>query len=385
MSEPEPKPAATAASSAATDRAATDKDWASLAASLATEKTARAANPAEQPAVVRGAFASSLALVLALISISVAGMLWWQYRQFYVSLDQTDVSQALSLERVRAEQRALADKLDGADEEIALLRELNTTLGERIDTLPGRLVEIEQRLDTVQGGSFDARATMLRAEAEYYLTVANTELALVGNWEGAITALELADGRLAEIANPTLAPVREAIAGELLALRSVRLPDTEGIVFSLGRLAGRVDALPLRADLPAGLHGDTAVEPEPEPGLERLWFSIKRTLLGLVRVERRDDPVPAALSAAERVLVRQQLAVELELARIAVLRGQRDAFQSSLDGALAILERSFSADSGDVDGAAILLREMRGLAIDPPRPEISGSLNLLRGQTTGAR
>jgi uroporphyrin-3 C-methyltransferase len=179
--------------------------------------------------------------------------------------------------------------------------------------------------------------------------------------------------------------VREAIAGELLALRSVRLPDTEGIVFSLGRLAGRVDALPLRADLPAGLHGDTAVEPEPEPGLERLWFSIKRTLLGLVRVERRDDPVPAALSAAERVLVRQQLAVELELARIAVLRGQRDAFQSSLDGALAILERSFSADSGDVDGAAILLREMRGLAIDPPRPEISGSLNLLRGQTTGAR
>jgi uncharacterized protein HemX len=378
MSEPEQTTTNPAASGAS------DKDWASLAASLATEKTARAASPAEQP-VARGAFASSLALVLALISISVAGMLWWQYRQFYVSLDQTDVSQALSLERVRAEQRALADKLDGADEEIALLRELNTTLGERIDTLPGRLAEIEQRLDTVQGGSFDARATMLRAEAEYYLTVANTELALAGNWEGAITALELADGRLAEIATPTLAPVREAIAGELLAVRSVRLPDTEGIVFSLGRLAGRVDALPLRADLPAGLHGDEAEGPEPEPGLARLWFSIKRTLLGLVRVERRDDPVPAALSAAERVLVRQQFAVELELARIAVLRGQAEAFQSSLDRALEILEHSFSADSGDVDGAAILLREMRGLAIDPPRPAIGGSLNLLRGQSTGAR
>lgn len=380
MSEPEPKPDTTAAGSAATD-----KDWAGLAASLAAEKPARAASAAEQPVAIRGAFASSLALVLALISISVAGMLWWQYRQFYVSLDQTDVSQALSLERVRAEQRALTDKLEGADEEIALLRELNATLGERIDTLPGRIVEIEQRLDTVTGGSFDARATMLRAEAEYYLTVANTELALAGNWEGAITALELADGRLAEIANPTLAPVREAIAGELLALRSVRLPDTEGIVFSLGRLAGRVDALPLRADLPAGLNGDAVEAPEPEPGLARLWFSIKRTLLGLVRVERRDDPVPAVLSAAERVLVRQQLAVELELARISVLRGQAEAFQSSLDRALAILEQSFSADSGDVDGAAILLREMRGLAIDPPRPEIGGSLNLLRGQTTGAR
>ena len=36
-------------------------------------------------------------------SITVAGMLWWQYRQFYVALDQTDSDAALSLERVRAE------------------------------------------------------------------------------------------------------------------------------------------------------------------------------------------------------------------------------------------------------------------------------------------
>ena len=75
--------------------------------------------------------------------------------------------------------------------------------------------DLERRLDAVQGGSFDARGDLLRSEAEYYLTVANTELGLAGDWENAIKALELADGLLAELADPRLGPVREAIAGEL--------------------------------------------------------------------------------------------------------------------------------------------------------------------------
>ena len=382
MSEPDKsEPAAVARDPTA------DRDWSSLAAALAADKTARSAEGAASaeppPGVQRAVFTSSLALMLGLISITVAGMLWWQYRQFYVSLDQTDSATAVSLERVRAEQRALQDALKDVGEDIDLLRQLNGGIAERVDTMPGRFVELERRVDALQGGSFDARSTLLRAEAEYYLAVANTELALLGNWENATTALELADGRLAEIANPELAPVREAIAGELLTLRSRRLPDIEGIVFSLGRLATRADALPLRADLPASFAVGAAQEPEAEPGLGRLWVAIKRTLLSFVSVQRRDDPVPQALSAAERLLVRRQLELELELARVAALRAQPEAFQSGLETAIAILQRDFAVDSAEVEGALALLREMRGLTIDPERPNISGSLNLLRGQGNG--
>jgi uncharacterized protein HemX len=375
--------------SAAQRAPAADQEWAKLASSLAAEKAARPSSDAAAAlpprGVQRAVFSSSFALLLSFIAIMVAGMLWWQYRQFYVSLDQTDAAAAESLARVRAEQRALQDGLAEANEDVDTLRQLNTSLGERLDALPGRFVALEERLDAVQGGSFDARGNLLRSEAEFYLTVANTELALTADFDSAVTALELADGRLAEIANPELAPVRDAIAGELLALRSLRLPDIEGIVFSLGRLAARADELPLRADSPSSLATATAEELEAEPGLGRLWLAVKRTLLDLIRVERRDEPVPQALSAAERALSRRQLEVELELARIAALRGDQQAFLSGLELAIAILQRDFDTAAADVEGALGLLGELRGFDIDPDRPDISGSLRLLRAQRTGVR
>jgi uroporphyrin-III C-methyltransferase len=368
---------------------AADEEWASLASSLAGGQdagAARTATGAEPPrGVQRAMLTSSAALLLAFLAVMVAGMLWWQYRQFYVSLDETDAAAADALTRVRAEQRALQDGLDDVDDDVAQLRGSSANLGERLDALPSRFMELEQRLDAVQGGSFDARAVLLRSEAEYYLAVANTELALTRDFESAVTALELADGRLAELGNPELSPVRDAIAGELLALRSLRLPDIEGIVFSLGRLASRADELPMRANLPLPLasEGDGALD--AEPGIGRLWLAVKSTVLDLVRIERADEPVPQALSAAERALARGRLQLELELARIAALRADEQAFASGLETAIALLERHFDSASADVEGALALLGELRGFDVDPERPDISRSLNLLRAQRNEPR
>jgi uncharacterized protein HemX len=375
----------------AASRAAGSDDWTALAASLAAQKDGRPTappDPAPRPpppsGVQRAVFTSSLALVLGVISITVAGMLWWQYREFYVSLDQTDNATAASLERVRAEQRALQDSLEDAKDDVGTLRQQNASVAERVDALPSRFSDFERRLDALQGGSFDARADLLRSEAEYYLSVANTELALTADWDNAITALELADGRLAELADPRLAPVREAIAGELLAVRSVRLPDVEGLVFSLGRLAARADDLPLRADLPTTFKRVDQLE-NAEPGFDRMWLALKSTLLGLVRIERRDTPVEHALSSAERLLGRRQLELELTVAQTAVLRAQPQAFKASVGAAIDLLQRDFDVRAADVDGGLALLKEMRDVEVEPRRPDISGSLSLLRTIQAGDR
>ena len=150
-----------------------DEEWARLASSLATDKsghTPSAKGAAEPRGVHPAVLASSVALLFAFVAVMVAGMLWWQYRQFYVSLDQTDAAAAESLARVRAEQRALQDAQQDADDDIAGLRQADTAFRDRLDAMPGRFTALEERLDAVQGGSFDARGNLLRSEAEYYLT-----------------------------------------------------------------------------------------------------------------------------------------------------------------------------------------------------------------------
>ena len=325
---------------------------------------------------------AALAGVVALVALLATGFLWWQYRQFYVSLSGADMATESALQRVRAEQRSVDERLAVLDEALTAARNREDALTARLDALPSRFVDLERQLSALQGVSFDARQEWVRAEVQYYLNLANSELALAGRWDTAATALELADGRLRELGNPALNPVRERIAAELLALRSVRPPDVSGLSYSLGRLAARVVELPFSGELP-GRYATEGAAPTVEPGLARLWASIKAAFGSLISVQRRDVPVERALSAADRTLIRRQLGVELELARLALVAGEAESFRQSLNQALSLLRAEFDVSAAPVESALALLDGMLGIEIAPARPDISGSLNLLRGLPAG--
>jgi uncharacterized protein HemX len=325
---------------------------------------------------------SLIAAALAFVAIAGTGFLWWQYRQFYVALADTDGKTATDLQQIRASQRSAEDEFAGfADTLSAYARQLRD-VDARLDDVPGRLAEMQQRIDAAQGGSFDVRATWLQAEAQYYLSLANAELVLARNWDTASAALELADDRLREIADPSLAGIRELIADELLALASVRLVDVEGLSYGLARLGERVATLPLRSGSTHALGEDTA-DAEEEPGLGRLWSSVKRAFGGIIRVERRDEPVVSALTADEQRLLRRQLGVELQIARLALLRAEAETFKASLLAARALLQADFATQDQAVVGALNLIDELLSVDIAPAVPDISRSLSALRARGAG--
>lgn len=321
-----------------------------------------------------------LALIASLLAVAGTGFLWWQYRQFYVSLADADVAAADALERVRATQRSAADEIDQIESSLRghdqTLRDLDT----RLDAVPGQLAGIERRIDAVQGGTFDTRTTWLLAEAEYYLALANAELELAGNVETARAALRLADDRLRETADPALAGIRDLLADEIIALNAVRLVDTQGLAFSLGRLAERSAALPLRTQGPSRYSSDRSGE-DAEPGLERLWRGVKDAFSSIVSVERRAGDVAMALSAEEERLARRQLALELQIARFALTRREVESYRASLTAARGLLERDFDIDAAEVESALALLDELLALEVAPALPDISRSLQTLRARS----
>ena len=107
-----------------------------------------------------------LALAFAFFAASTSGYLWWQYRQFYVALDQADTESALSIQDVRATLRSVEDRIQLLQEADERAGDAARELDRRLQEFPGRFQALEQRLNVVQGISDDARRQWIRTEAE---------------------------------------------------------------------------------------------------------------------------------------------------------------------------------------------------------------------------
>ena len=322
--------------------------------------------------------AVALAFTFALFVAGAAGFLLWQYRQFELVLDQVYSDTTASLQAVLNNVRVVEDRMTDLAAANEATRGLATDLGERVDALPGRLFDLEERLNATLGISEDARRRWLRTEVEYYLTVANVELTLAGRWDNATNALMFADEKLVDLANPALSGVRERIAAELRALRGVRLPDIEGLSYTLGGLTESGRTLPLLSTVPENYTAERDAPDETVSGLTRAWLSLKNAVVGMLSIERRDDSITRSLSTEEQALVRQQLELELVLARLSLVSGQAEVFRQSVLAAEELLARHFDMEEVAVESAIALLNELAELDIDPERPDISGSLSLLR-------
>ncbi|MFL2538195.1 MAG: uroporphyrinogen-III C-methyltransferase [Candidatus Rariloculaceae bacterium] len=319
-----------------------------------------------------------LALLLALMSVFSTGYLWWQHQIYSTMLRQSESQSVESIRDIQGMLDSFGDRVDSLQNANEDARNIARDLDRRLEEFPERFQTLERRLNSLQGVSDSARREWIRAEAEYYLVVANTVLGLSNNWEGAITALELADAKLRELGNPSFRVVNEQILEERESLIAVQLPDKEGLSYSLARLLESVESLPIASVAPVNLGGDQESIENITPNLERIWYSFKQAMNGMISVERTESASRRMLSNEEQALVKRQLELELELARLALFRSQGGVFEVSLSAASALLSREFDASDQRVESALLLLQEMANLNIQPELPDISGSLELLR-------
>ncbi|MDD9996319.1 MAG: uroporphyrinogen-III C-methyltransferase [Rhodospirillaceae bacterium] len=335
--------------------------------------------PASKPRGRKGLwFTLVLTLGVALAAASAAGLLWWQQRQSEAAMAQADSAAAQSAEEIRSAVESLEEDVGTLQRSDAAQLEASGRFGANVDELSIRFETLQSRVDDFQGITADARRRWLLAEAEHYLSLGNAELSLGGHWETAIVALELADDALRQLAEPAFAPVRQQVSADLQTLRSTELVDVEGLSYTLGRLAVRVDELPMGPSAPGNLIAEPQGLADVESGWNRVWLSIRGAISGMISVERSDASESPALTVREQSLIRRQLELELEMARLGLLRNQSQVFLAAVETAADLLTGHFDVSEQAVQSAVTLLDEMVQLDIAPARPDISGSLSLLR-------
>ena len=247
-----------------------------------------------------------------------------------------------------------------------------------LDSLPVRMSGLESSVAALQGVSAGTRDTWLLSEAEYYMQIANAQLQLAGNPHLATLALRMADERIAQLGNPALIEVRTAVADELAALDVMEKPDIEGATLTLSSLARVVDSLPLRGRENTEDESTDAEGTEELSGMDRALASVRDAMSGLVKVTPPDQVAAPLVTPDAVYFLRTNLTLQIQVARLALLRGETAVFEQSLGDASAWLQRYFDTESTQVSASLQTIDEIRGGQFSMAPPDISNSLRLLR-------
>ncbi len=230
--------------------------------------------------------------------------------------------------------------------------------------------------DQVQGGQH----AWQRAEIEHLLLVANTRLQLQQDVDGAHTALTLADERLVSLANPAYFKVREQITRELTRLDSVERPDVQALALKLSSLVDQVDALEIQQTQRGAFSNELTLTtgPQEAPWHQRLWVSLNEAVGSLISVRRDVERREPLLPPDQGFYLKQNLRLQLESARLALLKQDSANFKAALRQADAWLQQYFNPEQASTKSARAAIADLQTQSIKPALPDISGSLNALR-------
>ncbi len=355
---------------------------------------------------------SPLPLVISLLAIVVAGGgLFFGYQTIKGlkgELQQTNAA----ITAVSEQQQLVKAQLDSARSDFAAQRDdiasrqeamaveskaLSAAARSQSEKLAEERVRLQQQEQSMQRALEEVYQRVGRsskdwmaAEAEYLMQVANHRLALEQDTATAIKALQAADDRLRDSNDPLWSGVRGMLGQEIAALKRVGAVDRVGLSSRLMGIGKQISQLKL-----TGLEYVPPVKAEPEAEeskersmdtlLQDSWEGFKSVMV----IRHRDKPVSAMLPPEQHYFVYQNLQLQLEAARLAMLRGDQGLYDSSLKSVIEWLKKFFDGEQAASQAVIAELQKLASLPVQSQLPDISASLRLLREtartRTTGGQ
>jgi len=326
-----------------------------------------------------------IAAILSLAAIGAAGYVWLEVQKLQ-NLPQQLQSDAGKTERLRTDLdqqlAALNARLELQDQVSSNLQGAVTAEVAAAADLALQVEQLDERVSAMSGTDRDQRMRFLKAEALYYLRVANARALLASDAQVAAEALQLADDKLRESGDPQLTAVRAKISEELTALRAIPPVDLPGTAFKLQALAGQVASWPLRNPAPASFMGEQPSIAETGAGGEQdAWSRFEATVAGvfksIVRVRENTERPEVQLSNTQHALVIESVRAELQLARLAFVNSEFALYEQALLRIDEQIRAYFDLSNRAVMAALETVDELAGFERPAAMPDISGSLGLL--------
>ncbi|EIA1288872.1 uroporphyrinogen-III C-methyltransferase [Vibrio vulnificus] len=190
----------------------------------------------------------------------------------------------------------------------------------------------------------------LLAEADYLIKLAGRKLFLEHDVVSATSLMESADQRIAALNDPSLVPLRKAMAKDITDLKTIPLIDRDGLVLRLTALQQQVDQLPLaNAILPeAKTVEKQQVSDDINNWQNNLMASLKAFSENFITFRTRDGNVIPLLSPEQHFYLKENIKAKIETAIKAVYQEQGEVYTTSLTTAEAWSQAFFNQDNNTV-------------------------------------
>lgn len=312
-------------------------------------------------AVVNGSKSRSGAVlggVAILLALGLTGGL-------YLHGHKNAVAQQAELAQLKQQLASAMSKIDQSNSKDA---EQLAALGQTQQRLQGEMQGLQNRVLDLN----DKRPNdWMLAESEYLVRMAGRKLWLEHDLVSAITLLGNADERIAALNDPSLMPIRKALAEDITKLKGMPRIDREGLTLKLAALEDQIELLPLSAvNMPeAKQEQDQAVSTNPdewESNLKKNWVKFTENF---ITIRRRDGAVEALLSPQQEFFLRENLKTKLLQAQLAVYREQQPLYEDSIDKAQRWLTQYFDTDNSATHYMQGELDKLKGEQIQISYPE----------------
>ncbi|EOU2464670.1 uroporphyrinogen-III C-methyltransferase [Vibrio navarrensis] len=308
----------------------------------ASSDTEKAPHSNTQPEQKRGNKLSIIAIVIALLG---TGGLAYQMQQ------QSSHYQA----QIAALQNQLQQTQSSLTQQMNQVK--TDTAQQASSTLHKAEVELAQQqksIESLQLAMADVKGRRpndwLLAEADYLVKLAGRKLFLERDATSATHLMESADQRIATLNDPSLVPLRKAMASDITKLKTIPIIDRDGLVLRLTALQQQVDQLPLaNAILPeAKAVEKTEVSEDISNWQDNLLTSLKDFSENFITFRTRDGNVIPLLSPEQHFYLKENIKAKLETAIKAVYLEQGELYTIALTTAESWSESFFNPDDNAV-------------------------------------
>ncbi|BAO43034.1 uroporphyrinogen-III C-methyltransferase [Thiolapillus brandeum] len=339
-----------------------------------------------------------LALLLTALGLG-GGYYWWQQTRGDLERMNTRIQAAARLQQELQASLARAQELLTAQQQKLAAMNPGPLLEKRLGEARKSL-EQQRKLMSAERTRMEKREVALRAtvadlrkrlgnpgkgwmvaEAEYLLEIAQQRLALMHDADTALAALTEARQRLMDTGDDQWEALRQEIDRHMSLLKKYRANDRHALLHQLDALRpelARLQPRVLPEEVPATAPSRPTSADVADHNLENLGRDLLSGLRDTVRVRHYDKPVRNLVLSGQEELLRQNLYLILETARLAVVQEDTPLYQDSLGRLEHSVHQYFRADTDPARALPGRIEALKSRPVNPPVPDLTPLLEALR-------